>query len=179
MSYDQSVPSSDLEFAGQLSRRLRSDSQNNSRIDPRPRYVRFDARRFLTSSVELGQRRSRAFGAEAWNQLLDGCMGIAQADAAFLMEPQGLVVAARGRLSADVAEGIGARLMLALDQAAQMSPGKSHTVCVEFEGRWLTGVRLKVGDTQLTLGVTAELPLPKDIREALEELIAATHAVGE
>ncbi|MGE0321652.1 MAG: hypothetical protein AB7K71_16130 [Polyangiaceae bacterium] len=179
MSYDQSVPSSDLEFAVQLSRRLRDDGHNTSRLDPRPRYVRFDARRFLPGGVELGQRKSRAFGAEAWNQLLDGCMGIARADAAFLMEPQGLVVAARGRLTADVAEGIGARLMLALDQAAQMSPGKSHTVCVEFDGRWLTGVRLSVGDTQLTLGVTAELPLPKDIREALEELIAATNAVGD
>lgn len=179
MSYDPSVPSSDLEFAVQLSRRLREDSRNGLRLDPRPRYVRFDARRFLPRGLEVGQRTNRAFGADAWNQLLDGCLGIAQADSAFLMEPQGLVVAARGRLSADVAEGIGARLMLALDQAAQMSPGKSHTVCVEFDGRWLTGVRLSVGDTQLTLGVTAELPLPRDIREALEELIAATNAVGD
>ena len=179
MSYDQSMTSSALEFAVQLSRRLREDSRNNSRLDPRPRYVRFDARRFLPGGVELGQRKSRTFGADAWNQLLDGCIGIAQADSAFLMEPQGLVVAARGRLSADVAEGIGGRLMLALDQAAQMSPGKSHTVCVEFDGRWLTGVRLTVGDTLLTLGVTAEQPLPRDIREALEELIAATNAVGD
>ncbi len=179
MSYDPSVPSSDLEFAVQLSRRLREAGPNSLRLDPRPRYVRFDVRRFLPGSVDLTQRRNRTFGADAWNQLLDGCLGIAQADSAFLMEPQGLVVAARGRLSADVAEGIGGRLMLALDQAAQMSPGRSHTVCVEFDGRWLTGVRLAVGDTQLTLGVTAEQPLPRDIREALEELIAATSAVGD
>ena len=58
MSYDQSVPSSDLEFAVQLSRRLREDSRNNSRLDPRPRYVRFDARRFFFCFGFFGRSRS-------------------------------------------------------------------------------------------------------------------------
>lgn len=178
---DRRVPSSDLELARSLSRRLRAPRGDapTKHHEPSPRYVRFEARRAAPESV-FNQFASPggSFGAEVWNNLLDGCLSTADAAAAFVIDGHGLVVATRGDLSAEAAESIGARLMVALDQSAQLLPnGAPAVVALEIDLGWLTGLRS--GDKRarpLTLGLLGQAPLSRDVREAVLSLLATANS---
>lgn len=178
---DKRVPSSDLELARALSRRLRSPRGEPpaKHAEPSPRYVRFEARKAAPESVfGAFASTSSPFGADVWNHLLDGCLATADAQSAFLIDAQGLVVATRGALSAEAAESIGARLMVALDQSAQLlQPGAPSVAALEMELGWLTGLRSSDNRSRsLTLGIVAQGPLGRDIREAVLSLLATASA---
>ncbi|MBK6513967.1 MAG: hypothetical protein IPG04_07525 [Polyangiaceae bacterium] len=177
---DKRVPSSDLELARALSRRLRAPRGETpaKHAEPSPRYVRFDARRAAPESVFGAFAASSPFGADVWNHLLDGCLATADARSAFLIDAQGLVVATRGDLSAEAAESIGARLMVALDQSAQLlQPSAPSVAALEIELGWLTGLRSSDKRSRsLTLGIVAQGPLGRDIREAVLSLLATASA---
>ncbi len=174
----RSAPSSDLELARKVSQRLRQPrtAGRGPKAEPSPRYVQFDARQFVPATHWVSGPRAQRFGAEIWNELLDGCLSAADAEAAFVMDGQGLVVATRGNISADDAEAIGARLMVALDQAAEIgNRGGSYSVAIEFDGSWLTGLRLHLHDAKsLTVGLVAHGPLSRDTREVIENLMGIT-----
>lgn len=177
---DRRVPSSDLELARSLSRRLRAPRGDApvKHVEPSPRYVRFEARRAAPESVFNNfANPGSPFGADVWNHLLDGCLASADASAAFLIDGHGLVVATRGNLSAEAAESIGARLMIALDQSAQLlSQGAASVVALEIDLGWLTGLRS--GDKRarpLTLGLLGSGPLSRDVRDAVLSLLATAN----
>ncbi|MEZ4226220.1 MAG: roadblock/LC7 domain-containing protein [Polyangiaceae bacterium] len=172
-----SAPFSDLELAREVSRRLRSPRVGAApRSEPSPRYVPFDARRFVPATHWVAAPRGHRFGAELWNELLDGCLSAANAEAAFVMDGQGLVVATRGTMQADDAEAIGARLMVALDQAEEIGGATgSYSVAIEFGGAWLTGLRLQLKDERsLTVGLVARAPLARESRDVIENLMGIT-----
>jgi hypothetical protein len=173
---DPRAPSSDLEHARALSRRLRGPQGTApQRPEPSPRYIHFDARRAAPDAWLSPMSRAAApFGADVWNELLDGCLASADAAAAFLMDGHGLVVATRGALKQQDAEAIGGRLMAALDQIELIDrTGPTCTVAIEFEGAWLTGLRFtqSAGRT-MTVAVFAGAPLPRDARDVIEGLVA-------
>ncbi len=165
------APSSDLDLARSLSRRLREGRDApGARIEPSPRYLRFDARRAAPETwLSPLSRLGAPFGAEVWNDLLDGCLAAADASGAFLMDAQGLVVATRGTMRQDVAEAVGGRLMGALDQIELIGTrAQSTAVAIEIESGWLTGVR----STQLTLALLAAAPVSRQARDVIEGLLA-------
>ncbi len=173
---DPRAPSSDLEHARALSRRLRGPQGTTAqRAEPSPRYIHFDARRAAPDAwLSPLSRAAAPFGAEVWNELLDGCLASADATAAFLMDAHGLVVATRGALKQSDAEAIGGRLMAALDQIEQIErSGSACTVAIEFEGAWLTGVRFgQPGGGAMTVAVFARSPLAREARDVIENLVA-------
>ncbi len=173
---DPRAHSSDLELARSLSRRLRGQNgQQAPRAEPSPRYVHFDARRAAPDAwLSPLSRVGAPFGAEIWNELLDGCLAAADAAGAFLMDGHGLVVATRGALRQQDAEPIGGRLMGALDQIQQIDHANpTCTVAIELEGSWLTGVRFaQSSGRSMTIAVFAPAPLSREARDVIEGLVA-------
>jgi hypothetical protein len=106
MSSDRNERFSDLELARALTRHLRGGAgaraephgKASKLVEPRPHYIRFDGQKLVPDAEALfGGRGPRArFGPDTWNALLDGALSAADAETAFLMDAQGLVVACRG-----------------------------------------------------------------------------------
>lgn len=96
-----------------------------------------------------------SYGSAAWNALLDECLDATHGESAFVMDPQGLIVAAAGRRPAEELEAIGSRLMIAFDQGDRMQDGqRSLTLTLETSQGALFGVRLLQEDgSVLTLGI--------------------------
>jgi hypothetical protein len=172
--------SDDLERARQLSQRLKGTA--GSAPAASSPYVSFGARAEAPApaappavgrvappvppaqsrpSLPLMARReplrapAAGFGPQAWNRLLDGCATAVAADAAFLMDPHGLVVAARGPRATEEVEAVGARLMVAFDQADRIEGAQGAlTLTVESPRGSLHGLRLRQPDGSfLTLGL--------------------------
>jgi hypothetical protein len=115
----------------------------------------------------------------AWNRLLDGCAATVGADTAFLMDPHGLVVASRGGRDAAELEGVGARLMVAFEQADHIEGGPvTLSLTVESPRGTLHGLRLKLPEGGLlTLGLLVPGGLTADRQARLLALVAASAAV--
>jgi hypothetical protein len=115
------------------------------------------------------------FGPQAWNRLLDGCAAAVAAEAAFLMDPHGLVVAARGPRPAGEVEAVGARLMVALDQADRIEDAQSAlAITVESPRGSLHGLRLTQPDGSfLTLGLVVPGGLTAERQARLLGVVAA------
>jgi hypothetical protein len=186
MSSDRNERFSDLELARALTRHLRGGAgaraephgKASKLVEPRPHYIRFDGQKLVPDAEALfGGRGPRArFGPDTWNALLDGALSAADAETAFLMDAQGLVVACRGGRPAEEVEGIGARLLLTLDHAEQMASAAAPTrsVLVELSGSWLAGIRVKSkGGPALTVCVLGARPLATEAREVIEGLLLA------
>jgi hypothetical protein len=181
MSNARNVPYFDLGYARALSRKLRDSAPVVAeRPVERPTFVRFPRFALRAASptfdaATLGQTLrdvSDAWGASAWHALLDASTSAAAASGAFAMDAQGLVIATRGDLDEAQAERLGGRLMLTLDQAEKMSE-HSGVVCVEVEGRWLTGIRApSKSGVQVTVGVLASEPVGRDARAAITQLMS-------
>lgn len=169
MPIDRSAGSSDdLELARRISRRLRGQSTLPSQGRNAPQYIRFSAESF----VRLAEPQN-TFGPAVWNEMLDRVNRESGSEVAFVMDAQGLVVASRGAMDASLIEGVGARLLIAFEQADQMSElgGGSQSIAIEIGKRWLTGFRVRRGEGQvLTVGVLGPRVVSRDTREALEQL---------
>lgn len=118
---------------------------------------------------------SRGFGAGVFTPLLEWGLGAAAADAVFLMDPHGLVVASIGPLGAGEAEAFGARLMVSLEHARAMAgpdPGEAAVV-VEAGGRTLSAFAAVAFDgTELTIGFSGASPVSRPVREAMCHALA-------
>jgi hypothetical protein len=108
----------------------------------------------------------------AWNGFLDECLRAAGAETAFAVGHEGLTIASRGRLPHGDVEGLGTRLMIALERAGEMEieAGEVQSVLVEFDHRWLTGLALRRdGAIFLAVGVLGGRPVRGPLREAIRD----------
>ncbi len=132
------------------------------------------------SSVPLMTRReplkapSAGFGADSWNKLLDACVAVTGAEAALLMDPHGLIITSRGPRQGDELEVVGARLMVAFEQADRID-GQRSTLSMAFElpRGTVQGLRLIQPDGVLTLGLIVPGGLSAERQNRLVSLIAA------
>lgn len=112
------------------------------------------------------------FGPVGWNRVLDACLHASQGESALLMDPAGLVVAARGLRPTEELEGIGARLMIAFEQAEAIEgSGSVKLATLELASLTLFGARLEAHGARLTLGVLIQGVLKPARRFALEALL--------
>jgi hypothetical protein len=132
----------------------------------------------LLSRREPLRAPATGFGPLAWNRLLDGCAATVAADAAFIMDPHGLVVASRGPRSHEEVEAVGARLMVAFEQADHIEGGTvTLSLTVESPRGSLHGLRLKLPDgSHLTLGLLVPGGLTGERQARLVALVAASGA---
>lgn len=192
--------SEDLERAKQLSKALRG-AQPAAPGTVTPAYVSFGQLKAPAAAPAPAPSASRpsqpllvrrepvkapsgGFGPGAWNRLLDASVAAVGAEAAFLMDPHGLIVSARGPGVSEELEGTGARLMAAFDQADRIGSGHSTlSMTVETPRGTLHGLRLAQPDASfLTLAIVVGSGLTAERLARLMTLVnaaTATEPVGE
>ena len=97
----------------------------------------------------------------SWENLLAWCRTGLAADAAFVIDRRGLLVANSGKLGDDEAQAMGARLVVAMDQADALDPGSPvRTLALDLSTHCLTAIRLQIErGPLLTVGVLSLRPL--------------------
>lgn len=90
------------------------------------------------------------------------CRDALSADAVFLLDERGLLVASAGAVQSGEAEGIGARLVFTFEQTDAMKRGTDRTrsISIEFGNSFLTGWRFPLEGVILTLCVVTAKALP-------------------
>jgi hypothetical protein len=141
----------------------------------------------IATTVPLPTTRSSStltavgFGGAAYARIVQEGMGLAGAVVGFVVDAQGLIVARQGRLADDDAQALGARLVMALDQAARMGQGfgagQADVVVIAVGRGWLSGVRRRVPEA-VTLGLFGVQPLATNAAEALAEALKALDVTG-
>ncbi len=130
-------------------------------------YIKFSA-----SHLGIGAPRPE-FGPTAWNEMLDRALAESGDEVAFVVDAQGLVVASRGAMDPALVEGVGARLMIAFEQAEQMAEWGSSagSIAIELGHRWLTGFRVRRGESSFLVGVLGPNVIPREARAELARTI--------
>jgi hypothetical protein len=112
-------------------------------------------------------------GSPGWARLLDWCVDNLPASTAFVVDARGLIVGSSGSPAQDEVEEIGARLLIAFEQADQMSPGGSQSITIQRSDGWLVGLRVPLTEYEkLTVGLMTKLPLSSSARLKVEEAFA-------
>ncbi len=181
MSHDRSASSSDLDFARRIAQRLAAHARDGRGAQPPSReaggYIRFSARAFQPAAAtsQPDDLPWEAFGVESWHHVLDRCIDLTGADAAFVLDDHGLVIATRAEVSAETAQQLGARLQAMLDQAEQMAgaEGARGTVSMEYGERYLSGLRADRGGVAFILGLIAADPVRREARAMLERILGS------
>ena len=170
MPIDRNASSSDdLERARAASQRLRGSGAPAAPPRAASGYIRFSAASFVTAPAV-----ANPFGPAIWNEMLDRCMRETKSELCFVTDAQGLVVASRGAMDPALIEGIGARLLIAFEQADQMTEPRvpSGSIAIEIGRRWLTGFRVqREQDRFFTVGVLGPEVVPRELRGALEAML--------
>ncbi|MFN7988195.1 MAG: hypothetical protein U0529_12020 [Thermoanaerobaculia bacterium] len=115
------------------------------------------------------------FDVETLTPLLEQARDAAGADAAFVTDPRGVVVASVGAFAEDAAGPYGSRLVVALERAREISGSAAEetSVVVEAGGRALTAFTASTPDGLLvTIGFQGTSPTPRPVREALRRVLA-------
>lgn len=90
------------------------------------------------------------------------CRDALSAEAVFLLDERGLLVASAGAVQSGEAEGMGARLVFTFEQTDAMKRGTDRTrsISIEFGNSFLTGWRFPLEGVILTLCVVTSKALP-------------------
>lgn len=164
--------SNDLELARTISRRLQ-DGVAKAQPGASLGYIRFSASRFISHSAP---EAPSPFGPAIWNDLLGLAVEQSSAELAFVVDMQGLIIASVGEEEPSLVEGIGARLLIAFEQADQMTTlggEPTESIAIQMGRRWLTGLRMRRGeDKSVIVGVLGPQAVSAETREALEELLS-------
>jgi hypothetical protein len=78
---------------------------------------------------------------DTWEACIAACMSATRAEAAFVVDSQGFVIASRGRVPSQGFEGAGAELICSIEQIERVAPdaGKILSLDVEFDKRRIVG----------------------------------------
>ena len=113
------------------------------------------------------------FGPSGWNHFLEACLRETRAESAFLLDGRGLAIAESGRLDAKEIEGLGSRVMIALEQAGEIVPTAGNkevsSLSMEFDSSWLTSLTTTSGGQRLTLGILGQETIPLRLRRTFDE----------
>jgi hypothetical protein len=77
----------------------------------------------------------------SWESIIAWCMSLTRAEAAFVVDSQGFIIASRGRVPGHGFEGTGAELICSVEQLERVDPdaGKLQWVDLDFDKRRVVG----------------------------------------
>jgi hypothetical protein len=134
---------------------------------------------------EAGERLQSApavpLDMDSWEVLLAWGLELCQARAAFVVDPQGFVIASRGNVPADGFDGTGAELAYGMEQLDRVDPeaGALHGIELQFEGRKVFAVRGEAASGLYVLGFVGSRTLPEELKSALHrQLVYSLHTLG-
>ncbi|MDJ0867657.1 MAG: hypothetical protein QNK03_16255 [Myxococcota bacterium] len=186
MQSDPNAPSSDLERARAITKRLRRPGARRGR-EATPRVGRpiagaagaaVESAAVCEDATGLGIRAADNLGSRFWNDLLSQCLELVLREggtAAFAVDERGLGIAQVGDLDSAEVEGTGSRLVIALEQASRMESfagRRPGSILIEFGRQWLTGFAIEAANgTRVVLGIVASEPLAERSRERVSSLV--------
>lgn len=118
---------------------------------------------------------------DSWEVLLAWSLELCQARAAFVVDPQGFVIASRGNIPTDGFDGTGAELAYGMEQLDRVDPeaGTLHGIELQFEGRKVFAVRGEAAGGSYVLGFVGSRTLPEDLKAALHrQLVYSLQTLG-
>lgn len=68
-----------------------------------------------------------------WESCITWCMAVSRAEAAFVVDSQGFIIACRGRIPSQGFEGAGAELICSIEQLERIAPDSGRLSCVDLE----------------------------------------------
>jgi hypothetical protein len=100
-----------------------------------------------TTDVEEADLTFETF--DCWEDFIAWCMNKSRAEAAFVVDSQGFVIASRGRVPSQGFEGAGAELICSIEQLERIAPdaGKLSCVDLDFHKRRLVGFVASTDET--------------------------------
>jgi hypothetical protein len=102
-----------------------------------------------------------------WEGCLGWCIGLTRAEAAFVVDSQGFIIASRGRVPGYGFEGTGAEMVCSVDQLERIAPdaGKLMWVDLDFDKRRIVGFVTPSQDSQYyVIGFIAPEPAYHSIK---------------
>ncbi len=175
------VSSSDMERARALSLRLAAGAAVREETPDTGAYVRFrppDGPRVThaprPAAVEPDQDLLLAhlpLELPTWDSFLAWSLELCRARAAFVVDPQGFVIARRGNVPDDGFEGTGAELCYAMSELQRVDPGAGALLAIDlhFEGRKVVAVRAEEqGIGSFVLGFVGSRSFSAQVSDALQ-----------
>jgi hypothetical protein len=179
--------SSDLERARALSRRLSGESEAPAPNPPQTRFVRFSNRPTAraASPPAAAPAPSPAPAApkplppspasfESWDALLGWCLELARAKAAFVVDPEGFVIAHCGDWKFEHLEAVGSQLLDVKERAERIEQaGSAKLIALELESFSLSGmVFVLKGGGAMLVGFIDSKELGREAQRAIAAQVA-------
>jgi hypothetical protein len=111
---------------------------------------------------------------DSWESCIALCMSSTRAEAAFVVDSQGFVIASRGRVPSQGFEGAGAELICSIEQLERVAPDAGKILCidVDFDKRRIVGFVATSQDTPpYVVGLVAPEPLRMEVKHKITRLI--------
>lgn len=112
---------------------------------------------------------------DSWENCIAWSMSVTRAEAAFVVDPQGFVIASRGRIPSQGFEGTGAELVCSIEQVERIAPdaGKIFCLDVDFDKRKIIGfVTPSENSAPYVVGLVAPEPLRSELKLMIARQIA-------
>jgi hypothetical protein len=107
---------------------------------------------------------------DSWESCIAWCMTSTRAEAAFVVDSQGFVIASRGRIPSQGFEGAGAELICSIEQLERVAPDAGKILCidVDFDKRRIVGfVAACEGTPPYVVGLVAPEPLRMEVKHKM------------
>ena len=114
----------------------------------------------LPFEVELDETSEDEYGAPAppsWDDIVETCLGLAQARGAMLVDPSGQVFAARGEWPEPGPDAIAAKLVSTMERTLRDAPTRS--ISAPLMGKHLTAWRVPLAEGLVTAAFIGEAPV--------------------
>jgi hypothetical protein len=101
------------------------------------------------SVIEAEELDSALKRFDTWESIVAWCMALSHAEAGFVVDSQGFVIASRGRLPNQGVEGPGAEMVCSIEQLERIEPeaGRLMSVEMEFDKKRLLGFVAGTGES--------------------------------
>ena len=122
--------------------------------------------------VELDESETPAegdYGAPAppsWDDIVETCLGLAQASGAMLVDPSGQVFAARGIWPEPGPDAIAAKLVSTMERTLRDAPTRS--ISAPLMGKHLTAWRVPLAEGLVTAAFIGDAPMRAEARPAID-----------
>jgi len=107
---------------------------------------------------------------DSWESCIAGCMSSTRAEAAFVVDSQGFVIACRGRIPSHGFEGAGAELICSIEQLERIAPDAGKILCIDmdFDKRRVVGFVASSQDTPpYVVGLVAPDPMRIEVKHKI------------
>jgi hypothetical protein len=102
----------------------------------------------------------------SWDDIVETCLGLAQASGAMLVDPSGQVFAARGEWPTPGADAIAAKLVSTMARTLRDAPTRS--ISAPLMGKHLTAWRVPLAEGLVTAAFLGAAPMRADARPAID-----------